>query len=307
MLVCALILDAVFGEPAALWRRVPHPVVVFGRMIRWLEIKMNRGSARRLKGTVALLLLVAAAALAGALLAHPALAGVGEVAVAAILLAHRSLIDHVQAVARALTVSLQEGRATVSQIVGRDTTELDESGVARAAIESAAENFSDGVVAPAFWFLVAGLPGIVIYKMVNTADSMIGYRTERFLAFGWASARLDDLMNWIPARLSGALICLIGGGPAVWRIMWRDARLHRSPNAGWPEAALAPCLGIALSGPRVYDGRLVDDPFVHKQGRIDLTAADIDRACTILWNAWVVLVILAGAAFVAGTGSGAGP
>ncbi|MBY8977834.1 cobalamin biosynthesis protein [Rhodobacteraceae bacterium NNCM2] len=295
-----MLLDALIGEPRWLWQRVPHPVVVMGKAIGWLEARMNRAPGARLKGAAMLAGLVAVTGVIGAVLSSGALGGVIEVLLAAILLAHRSLLDHVRAVSRGLGRSVDEGRAAVSMIVGRDTAGLDDSSVSRAAIESAAENFSDGVVAPAFWFLIGGLPGIMIYKLVNTADSMVGYRNDRYLEFGWASARLDDVMNWIPARLSGAMICLVGGGRAAMEVTRRDAGLHRSPNAGWPEAALAASLGIALSGPRTYEGQRTEDPYVNPDGRIALNAADIDAACAMLWRAWGVLLVIGLAAMAAG-------
>jgi adenosylcobinamide-phosphate synthase len=185
-------------------------------------------------------------------------------------------------------------------IVGRDPEALDEAGVARAAIESSAENFSDGVVAPAFWFAVAGLPGIALYKALNTADSMIGHRSERYRAFGWAAARLDDLANLVPARLSGLLIALASGRRAAGalRVMWRDGRLHRSPNAGWPEAATAAALGLALSGPRSYGGRAGEEPWVHAEGRAEARPEDIEAAVALVWRAWGLLLALALAAAV---------
>ena len=195
MLALALVLDAVFGEPDWLWRRMPHPAVLFGRGIERLERLLNAGANRRAKGAVAILVLVVVVWLAGWLLSQGIFRGVFEVLGAAVLLAQRGLTDHVGAVADGLRVSLAEGRGAVARIVGRDPETLDQAGVARAAIESAAENFSDGVVAPVFWFLVGGLPGIAVYKAVNTADSMIGHRSARFAEFGWAAARLDDLLN----------------------------------------------------------------------------------------------------------------
>jgi adenosylcobinamide-phosphate synthase len=219
--------------------------------------------------------------------------GVFEVIGAAVLLAQRSLVDHVMAVAAGLRESLREGRRAVAQIVGRDPETLDPAGVSRAAIESAAENFSDGVVAPAFWFLVAGLPGIAIYKAVNTADSMIGHRNDRYREFGWAAARLDDALNWIPARLAGFLLCLVGGGRAAMQVMLRDARLHKSPNAGWPEAAVAASLGVALAGPRIYGGVVTDDPYLNPEGREQAHGSDIEAAVRQTWRAWWVLLGIA--------------
>ena len=231
--------------------------------------------------------------------------------VASVLLAQRSLHQHVARVRDAFAAGGLEGaRRAVAMIVGRDPDSLDAAGVSRAAIESCAENFADGVVAPAFWFALLGLPGLAAYKAVNTADSMIGHRTPRHEAFGWAAARLDDLVNLVPARLAGALVALAGvaagGRPArALRIMVRDAPRHRSPNAGWPESAMAAALGLALAGPRRYGPRLVDDPFLNPQGRRDAGPADIGRslrvlvaACTLhgaLYAALVLLALLLGA------------
>jgi adenosylcobinamide-phosphate synthase len=251
--------------------------------LRALETRHNHDGARRLKGAAALLALV----LAGAGLAY-LLAQAGplvETLGAAILLAHKSLVEHVAAVAKGLRHSLAAGRSAVALIVSRDTAGMDETSVARAAIESAAENLSDGVIAPAFWFLLAGLPGITVYKIVNTADSMIGYRTPRYADFGWAAARSDDLLNIFPARLTALLLALPAGRFDLAAIR-ADARLHRSPNAGWPEAALARALGIALAGPRAYDGREQCFPFVNAAGRRTLAAEDVDASLTILWKAW---------------------
>ena len=290
-LVLALLLDAVFGEPRALWDRWPHPAVLMGRAVAWADDRFNEGGNRRRKGILALALLVAAAIPLGlALAAIPG--GLAEVIVGAILLAQRSLADHVQAVARGLRLSLPEGRRAVAMIVGRDTATLDEPAVARAAIESAAENFSDGLVAPAFWFAVAGLPGLLVYKLVNTADSMIGHRTPRHEQFGWAAARLDDLLNLIPARLSAGLIWLTRPR-AAWGPIIADARLHRSPNAGWPEAAMARVLDVALSGPRSYHGAMREFPWVHPRGRKAIGAAEVVASVRVLWQAWAILLTLA--------------
>jgi len=292
-LLLAMLLDAVFGEPRLLWDRMPHPAVLMGRAVGWLDARLNRGTFRRARGVLALILLVGGAGALGLMLA--ALPGqVAEVVAGAVLLAQRSLADHVAAVAAALRLSLPEGRQSVAMIVGRDTATMDAPAVARAAIESGAENLSDGVVAPALWMLVAGLPGLLIYKAVNTADSMIGHRTPRHEAFGWASARCDDLLNLIPARLTAGLIWLTRPRGGVWSGVWgaiiRDARLHRSPNAGWPEAAMAQVLDIALSGPRSYHGRMRDFPFVHPDGRRAIGPAEIDAAVAVLWRAWAILL-----------------
>ena len=302
MLPLALILDAIFGEPDWLWRRIPHPAVLMGRAVGWVDARFNQGDQLYLKGVGAVLLLIALSLVVSIPLSWSGFHGVFEVAGAAILLAQRSLSQHVNAVAAGLKVSLAEGRARVAMIVGRDPETLDESGVARAAIESAAENWSDGVIAPAFWFLIAGLPGIVVYKMINTADSMIGHRNEKYAQFGWAAARLDDVMNLIPARLSGLLICLIGGRHKALKVMWRDAPKHKSPNAGWPESALASTLDIAVAGPRVYDGVTTDDPYLNPEGRRELTEVDIRDAMTTLWVAWAVLVLFLGVIWLLSTG-----
>ena len=288
-LVIAMILDALLGEPRLLWDRIPHPAVLMGRAVGWLDHRLNRGSARRARGVLALILLAGGAGAAGFALA--ALPGqVAEVLAGAVLLAQRSLADHVRAVGAALRRSLPAGRQSVAMIVGRDTAAMDSPAVSRAAIESAAENLSDGVVAPALWMLAGGLPGLLVYKAVNTADSMIGHRTPRHEAFGWAAARCDDLLNLVPARVTAGLIWLTRLRPGVWGAIIRDARLHRSPNAGWPEAAMAQVLDIALSGPRSYHGQMRDFPFVHPAGRRSAGPADIDAAVAVLWRAWALLL-----------------
>ncbi|HBZ43827.1 MAG TPA: adenosylcobinamide-phosphate synthase [Maritimibacter sp.] len=290
LLCFALILDAVLGEPDEVWSRIPHPAVLMGRAVGWVDRKMNHGKGRIVTGAVALggLIVVVGGIAWG-------LAQIGwlvEIVVAAVLLAHRSLVDHVRDVADALVESTEGGRRVVAKIVGRDTATMDDEDIARAAIESAAENFADGVVAPAFWFLIAGLPGIAIYKLVNTADSMIGYRTPRHEAFGKAAARLDDLLNWVPARITAVLIFALNHRPRGWALIRQDAPLHRSPNAGWPEAAMAVSLDVALAGPRSYEGEVRDYPFVNAPGDRDPSANDIDRAVSVLWRAWTGLLVL---------------
>lgn len=291
LLLPALVLDAALGEPDWLWRRLPHPAVLMGRAVGWLDRTLNEGAQRRLKGVVATAALVGGAGALGAAIAAVPDAGLLEVLAAAILLAQRSLVDHVRAVADALRLSVADGRLMVARIVGRDTATLDGPGVARAAIESAAENLSDGVVAPAFWFLIGGLPGMLIYKAVNTADSMIGHRTPRHEAFGWAAARLDDVLNWVPARLTALLIAVTHGHFDRAPIL-RDGPLHRSPNAGWPEAAMAVVLDVSLSGPRSYHGQKRDFPWVWPEGRRDPGPAEIDAACAALWRTWAGLFAL---------------
>ena len=299
-LALAMILDAVFGEPDAVWRRVPHPAVLLGRLIGALEARLNKGGDRRAKGVAALAILLIVAIAAGALIEVIPLWFLPEMITAAILLAQKSLVDHVRAVATALDKGVKAGRAEVAKIVGRDTAPLDQAGVSRAAIESAAENLSDGVVAPAFWLLIFGLPGMLAYKAINTADSMIGYRNERYEEFGWASARLDDLVNFIPARLTAILFAAAQFDIAPWRAARRDAGLHRSPNAGWPEAAMAASIHVALAGPRSYEGRMTDDPFMFAEGDRAPGPADILRAVAMLWRVWFALlaVVLATAAIL---------
>ncbi len=292
LLFWAMLLDALFGEPDWLWRRVPHPAVLMGRLIGWADRRFNEGRKRKLRGVAVIAVLTVAAWLAGVMIAALPLGGLLEVLAAAVLLAQRSLVDHVRAVADGLRLSLASGRQAVALIVSRDTGAMDEAAVARSAIESAAENLSDGVIAPAFWFLLLGLPGLLVYKLVNTADSMIGYRTPRHQDFGWAAARLDDALNWIPARLTALLIALVHLRLDIWPQVRRDAALHKSPNAGWPEAALAPVLSVALAGPRSYDGALRDYPFVNPEGRHALDAADIEAAIRALWRAWALALAL---------------
>lgn len=280
-LVLAMLLDAALGEPKWLWSRVPHPAVLMGRAVQALDDRLNDRSVAR--GVLALAALVLAAGLAGWALS---LGGVVvEVLVAAILLAQRSLVAHMGAVANELRLSVASGRRAVAMIVSRDVRAADGPAISRAAIESAAENLSDGVIAPAFWFAVAGLPGIMIYKAVNTADSMIGYRSDRYEAFGKAAARADDVLNWIPARLTAGLIALVGAAADLKGIR-ADARRHRSPNAGWPEAAMARALNIALAGPRSYDGTVQELAWVHPIGARDIGPPQIDAAVAMLWKAW---------------------
>jgi len=281
----AMILDAAFGEPKWLWSRVPHPAVLLGRAVTWLDQRLNVGDQKRRNGVLALVALCFGAIVLGLILkAIPT--AVLDILVVAILIAQKSLVEHVRAVGDALRVSLDDARKAVAQIVGRDTAAMDKSAVARSAIESAVENLSDGVIAPLFWFIVAGLPGILVYKAVNTADSMIGYRNEKYADFGWASARFDDLLNFLPARITSLMILIVNGRFDVLEPVVQDAQRHRSPNAGWPEAATAHSLNIALSGPRHYDGALTDDPFVNPNGITEIGPNHIDEVITLLWKVW---------------------
>ena len=257
LVLAAAAVEGVAGYPRRLHAIVPHPVAWIGWQLRALERGLNRGGdlSRRIAGLATLLIVAGSAAGAGLLLDH-LLTGWGVILAAlvgSLGLAARSLYDHVAAVSRALgAANLPAARAAVAMIVGRDTESLDCEGVAAAALESLAESFNDGVVAPLFWFLVGGLAGLFAYKAVNTADSIIGHREEPYRCFGWAAARTDDLMNLIPARMAGALIALAAG--RGWRTMLRDAAKHASPNSGWPEAAMAGALGVQLGGPASYDG-----------------------------------------------------
>ncbi|MBA9065280.1 adenosylcobinamide-phosphate synthase [Methylobacterium fujisawaense] len=294
VLAVALGIEAAAGYPDALYRAAGHPVTWIGRLIAALERGLNRGSARRrrIAGCAALACLLAAVGLPA--LALTVLAGLAGPLPALLLLgllcaslpAQRSLHQHVAAVEKALrTGGLEAGRRAVAMIVGRDPERLDEPAVCRAAIESLSENFSDGIVAPAFWIGGLGLPGGALYKAINTADSMIGHRTPRYEAFGWAAARLDDGVNLPASRLAGLLIAgsaLLRGADArgALRAMARDAPRHRSPNAGWPESAMAGALGLRLAGPRVYDGTLVPDAHMG-DGRAEATADDIARALAL--------------------------
>ena len=294
--LAALALDAAFGWPEGLYRRIGHPVGGFARIIAGCEHRWNRPGysdvGRRLGGigTLALLLGVSGGGWLIASGVHRLLGSAGWplLALAAYpALAQRSLHDHVAPIARALEAGdLPAAREALGGIVGRDTAALDEASVARAAIESLAESFCDGVVAPLFWLLLLGLPGVWAYKAVNTADSLIGHPEPPLRAFGWAAARTDDVANLVPARVAAVLLCVAGGGG--WRVMWRDCRRHASPNAGWPEAALAGALGIRLAGPIWYDGVPHDKPWIGDGGLAD--AATIRRAlriyaraCAMLW------------------------
>ncbi len=299
LLICALVLEVLLGYPDAVFRAIRHPVVWIGAVIAALDRTLNRGPVwmRRLGGIVTVLILVGGAVGIGMMLQAFLLSlPFGWVILALLassLLAQRSLHRFVRAVATGLRDGgLAGGRAAVAHIVGRDPESLDEAGVARAAIESLAENFSDGITAPAFWLAVGGLPGILVYKAINTADSMIGHRTPRHEAFGWAAARLDDLVNLPASRLTALLLAVASGsrmGVAL-KTVRRDAHHHRSPNAGWPEAAMAGALGLRLAGPRRYAGKVVQDHWMG-DGRADVTASDIEaglrlyrRALIFLWG-----------------------
>ncbi len=306
-LALSLALDLALGWPAALYARLGHPVGGFARVIGWCARLGNRpqwsAGRRRAMGVVTVLILLAVASgLAGALQALATwLAGGWAWIVIGLLawpgLALRSLHDHVRPVALALARDdLAGARRAVAMIVGRDTATLDRAGVARAAIESLAESFCDGVAAPLFWLVVAGLPGLWAYKAINTADSLIGHREAPWGPFGWAAARLDDALNLLPARLGAVLLCLAGGGG--WAVLWRDHGRHASPNAGWTEAAMAGALGLRLAGPVAYDGVALAKDWIG-QGRAAADAHDVARGLRLYRRACALLIAVAlGAALV---------
>lgn len=302
----AVLIELIAGYPDWLVRSIGHPVTWMGRLIAGLERRWNRETLRphlrRMLGTVAVLLLVGIVGMVALIIERGLLllpfGLIGAAVVASTLVAQRSLYQHVSRVADALeSGGIRAAREAVSHIVGRDTETLDEAGVARAAIESLAENFSDGVVAPVIWMIIAGLPGAAIYKAINTADSLIGHQSPRYQAFGWAAARLDDLINLPASRLSAFLIIAAAAvtkessAPAAWRAVRRDARHHRSPNAGYPEAAMAGALDLALAGPRTYDGVLVEDAFMG-DGRRAAKATDIRAALAVYRCADTILILL---------------
>ncbi|MBZ0215485.1 MAG: adenosylcobinamide-phosphate synthase CbiB, partial [Fimbriimonadaceae bacterium] len=309
----ALLTDRLFGYPDWLYQRVRHPVVWIGAVINYLDYVFNRDDfsphAKRWLGLLALVVTLVIVLIITLPLTYFLRAtywgAIAEIILAGSLISQHSLLKHVGAVASGLAQGLVQGRDAVRHIVGRDPDHLDESGVARGAIESLAENTSDGVVAPLFWLLAGGLPGLVLYKAVNTADSMIGYKSDRYRYFGTAAARMDDALNFPAARLSGLLFAMaralksLSGAKASWRVMVRDADKHVSPNAGWPEAAMAGALDIRLGGPRQYDGRKVDLPWLGT-GKTDLDGNDIRSAITLTADLFTLLAVLLGFALILG-------
>jgi adenosylcobinamide-phosphate synthase len=306
LLLAALVVEACMGYPRALYRIIRHPVVWIGVAIEALERHLNHpefgDATRRALGIVTVLITAGGAATVGHLLqtfaGDVSFGNVLLILIATTGLAQHSLYTHVRAVLQPLTsADLVGARRAVAKIVGRDTAMLSESGVAGAALESLAESFNDGIVAPAFWLLVGGLPGLFAYKALNTADSLIGHIEPRWRMFGWAAARADDLANLIPARIAGALLAIAGRGGLL--VMWRDASKHASPNAGWPEAAMAGALRIRLGGPATYDGVLHERPIFG--GGSSPAPADLGRglriyviACGLLWLVAAVLTISRG-------------
>jgi adenosylcobinamide-phosphate synthase len=306
LLSLALVIETFVGYPPLLQQHIGHPVQWIGTLINFLDEGLNDDEAsdrdRRISGVLALAVLTLLPAFVAALIAWVLYKIPGgfiiNVLLATSLIAQKSLRDHVSAVATALPRSIGEARTEVAKIVGRDVSTLDESGISKAALETLAENTADGIVAPAFWYALLGLPGLVAYKAINTADSMIGHKSEKYLAFGWASARMDDLVNLIPARLTGLLFA--GAGLLIsksaarnsLKAMWRDAGKHRSPNAGWPEAAMAGAMGLTFGGPRDYQGETIDLPTMG-QGRTTMTASDIKSGLQLYEHSLVLLLLMA--------------
>ena len=293
-LLLAWMLDRWLGDPT--W--LPHPVVAFGRAISFCEHRLNKGHGRFLKGMLTAIVLVALTYL----LTYALLRGVSfyispwlEAALEVILiffcLAGTTLIREVRGVFRALDRSLEDGRRQVARIVGRDTQALSAQEVCTAALETLAENLSDGVIAPLFWYLLLGVPGMMMYKMINTLDSMIGYRNERYRHFGCFAARLDDVANYIPARLTALLMVAVSGHPALWKFVRRYGKEHASPNSGYPEAALAGILDCRFGGPHDYFGEEVWKPYIGENDR-PLTTQDMERAVRINRKAEVCMILL---------------
>ncbi len=305
ILLAAMALDTLIGDPKLLYDRIPHPVKLIGYLVGALEKRLNdpdRSTATRLSRGMATLVIVVALSIAIGWGISYWLRGfeggwMAEALLASTLIAANGLYKGVLRVRVALTEGVHQAQDAIAAITGRDPGSLDSFGIARAAVESAAENFSDAVVAPVLWYALFGLPGIVAYKTINTLDSMIGHQNERYAAFGRSAALLDDFANWLPARIAGALICIAAlitkgaNAQAGWHIMRRDAVHHRSPNAGWPEAAMAGALIIAVGGPRRYDGEQTMDPWMG-DGNSALSSADIDRAVVIYVRACALLTLL---------------
>lgn len=304
----ALLIEQFAGYPQPVFDRISHPVVWTGKLIDWLDKQLNvkgvSSQEGRLRGAVALAILLAAAFIPTYYLSRTLtdwpFGWLAEALLATTLIAQKSLKDHVLAVYDGLGRSLTEGRQKVSMIVGRDPAQLDEAGVSKAALESLAENASDGIVAPVLWYALLGLPGIAMYKAINTADSMIGHKNEKYQWFGWAAARLDDVVNLPASRLTGYLFA--AAEPSRFKkivdVMRRDAPRHQSPNAGWPEAAMAAALGVRFGGPRSYNGEMVDLPYMG-EGHDTITRNDIKRGLNVLSRAmWLLFFAMLFVAFL---------
>lgn len=290
-LLIGWLLDLMLGDPS--W--LPHPIVGFGKMIAFGEHRLNKGSHRKLKGALMTIFLIVFISLATPFLCpsldNPYLLILFDAVLIFYCLAGTTLIREVREVFLALDRSLEEGRKQVARIVGRDTSELSAQEVRTAALETLAENLSDGVIAPLFWYTILGVPGMLAYKMINTLDSMIGYKTERYCDFGCWAAHIDDIANYIPARLTALLMVIAAGKPQLVKFVWRNGRKHASPNSGYPEAALAGILNCRFGGPHYYFGELFDKPYIGENAR-ELTAADMQKAVRINRTAEVLAIII---------------
>ena len=290
-------LDLIFGDPS----KLPHPIVWFGKSIAFFEHHLNKGSHRKLKGALVAIGLIVSVFVITYLIRHylnllPSITGKGwgwvfDSIFVFFCLAGTTLIREVREVFLAVDRSLEEGRKQVARIVGRDTTELSAQKVRTAALETLAENLSDGVIAPLFWFAILGVPGMLTYKMINTLDSMIGYKTERYRDFGCWAAHIDDVANYIPARLTALLMAIASPRKSLLRFIWRNGRRHASPNSGYPEAALAGILNCRFGGPHYYFGQLFPKPYIGENER-ELTTADMKHAVRINRIAEVLMVFL---------------
>ena len=304
VLILAIIVDAVAGDPRWLYSRIPHPIVIIGHQIELLDRFFNRTHyppvTRKLLGVISVLIIVSSAWLVGWLIAwscnQVSFGVLLQALIVSIFLAQNSLYQHVASVAKACKADdLINARSQISHIVGRDPNSLDQRAISRAAIESLSENFSDGVVAPIFWYVVGGLPALIAYKALNTSESMIAYLTDKYADFGWCAARFDDAANFIPARLSAIIITIAAfiipsaTGKSAFTTAIRDAKKHRSKNAGWPEAAMAGALGIKIAGPRNYDGILVEDAWMG-DGIANVDASHIFMALRIYCVACILNV-----------------
>ena len=288
-LLIGWLLDLLLGDPS--W--LPHPVVGFGKMISFGEKQLNKGSHRMLKGALMAIFLIGFVFAITWFICYP-LTSYFKLFTSILIffcLAGTTLIREVREVFRAVDRSLEEGRKQVARIVGRDTSELSAQEIRTAALETLAENLSDGVIAPLFWLAVGGVPAMMAYKMVNTLDSMIGYRTERYKDFGCWAARIDDIANYIPARLTGLLMVLAAGKPQLVGFVWRNGRKHASPNSGYPEAALAGALDCRFGGPHYYLGEWFDKPYIGENAR-ELTTADMQKAVRINRIAEILAIVI---------------
>ena len=296
-LLIGWVLDLIFGDPA----KLPHPIVWFGKAIAFFEHRLNKGNHRKTKGALVAISLIVSVFIVTYLIRHylnllPSITGRGwgwvfDSIIIFFCLAGTTLIREVRQVFLAVDRSLEEGRKQVARIVGRDTTELSAQEVRTAALETLAENLSDGVIAPLFWLAILGLPGMMAYKMINTLDSMIGYKTERYKDFGCWAAHIDDIANYIPARLTALLMAIASPRKGLLRFIWRNGRRHASPNSGYPEAALAGILNCRFGGPHYYFGQLFDKPYIGENER-ELTTVDMKHAVRINRIAEVLMVFL---------------